>query len=299
MHKVFVFVPAFGQSLTATTWMTTMALQGHFIAKGVGCGFSTLSFPDIAELRAMALTIWYDTMPDVSHLLFIDSDMGFPPDMVTDMLLHDEPIVGTIYRHRREPVTWVGSGGGGPTTERRANFIKVEGVGGGCTLIRRDVVTAMLAKMPEMVDTRLALHPAKDTLQAAGCTRLIRAFEKLDIPERGIVSEDLSFCIRAAQCGFQTWAAIGYEIHHVGPYDYAGCYLKFIEHAQAQMAAQQQAVPLAGAQQIAALPVTAGGTASAEAVQVIDAPVSAPEPLDPATPASSPAPDTPHLVAAE
>lgn len=284
MKKVFVFVPAFGQMLTATTWMTTHALQGHFIMKGIGCGFSTLSFPDIAELRAMALTIWYDTMPDVDFLLFIDSDMGFPPDMVTDMMLHDEPIVGTIYRHRREPVTWVGSGGGGPVTERRGNFIKVEGVGGGCKLIRRDVVTAMVEKFPHLVDTRLALHPARETLQGAGCTRLLRFFEKLDIPERGVVSEDLSFCIRAAQCGFQTWAAIGYDIHHVGPYDYCGNYLKFIETAQAQMAAQQQAaLPAVGEQQVAALPVTAGGTATAEPLHIVYVPV----------------PEAPRLVAAE
>ena len=77
----------------------------------------------------------------------------------------------------------------------------VEGVGMGCTLIRRDVITAMLEKMPEIVDTRINLHPAKETLQGAGANRLIRAFEKLDIPERGLVSEDISFCIRAKQCG--------------------------------------------------------------------------------------------------
>ena len=35
------------------------------------------AFPDIAELRSMVMTIWYDTMPTVDYLLFIDSDM--PP----------------------------------------------------------------------------------------------------------------------------------------------------------------------------------------------------------------------------
>ena len=270
MKSVFVFVPAFGQTLTATTWMTTHALQAHFMHKGIGCGFSTLSFPDIAELRAMALTIWYDTMPQIDYLLFIDADMGFPPEMVTDMMLHDEPIVGAIYRHRREPVTWVGSGGGGPTTERRGNFIKVEGVGGGAKLIRRDVVTAMVEKFPELVDARLSLHPAKDTLQAAGATRLLRLFEKLDIPERGIVSEDLSFCIRAAQCGFQTWAAIGYHVNHVGMYDYGGCYLKTLQDEMARQVTQQQQSVVQ--QPAIALPVSMGGTTTAQTLTVVEAP---------------------------
>ncbi len=295
MKSVFVFVPAFGQQLTATTWMTTHALQAHFMQKGIGCGFSTLSFPDIAELRAMALTIWYDTMPQIDYLLFVDADMGFPAEMVTDMMLHDEAIVGAIYRHRREPVTWVGSGGGGPTTERRGNFIKVEGVGGGAKLIRRDVVAALIEKFPDLIDTRLSLHPARETLQGAGATRLLRFFEKLDIPERGIVSEDLSFCIRAAQCGFQTWAAIGYHIHHVGMYDYGGCYLKVLQDEMArQAAAQQQAslpTPLdTSGQQAAALPVSMGGTTTAEMLTVVDAPA----PAAPETPAEMPA-----LVAAE
>lgn len=266
-QKIFIFVPAFGQMVTATTFLTTHALQQMLAAKGIGGGVSTLSFPDIAELRSMALTIWYDTMPDVNHLLFIDADMGFAPDIVTDMLLFDEPLIGTIYAQRKLPLSWAGSGTGAPTTERRGNFMLVEGVGMGCTLIRRDVVTKMLAQMPELVDERLSLHPAAETLRSAGANRLIRCFEKMDIPERGIVSEDLSFCIRAKQCGIPCWAAIGYKISHVGPFDYSGRYLDMIEQAQLQLERQQQ-VP-AGANQAVALPPTAGGTTITEPLQVV------------------------------
>jgi len=244
--KLFIFVPAFGQTVTATTFLTTHALQQHLSMKGIQGGISTLSFPDIAELRAMAMTIWYDTMPDSSHMLFIDADMGFPPDMVSDMFLLNEGIVGTIYPQRKMPLSWAGSGTGSPHTERRGNFMEVEGVGMGCTLIRRDVVDIMLAKMPELIDTRLALHPAGDTIRNAGSSRIIRAFEKLDIPERGLVSEDLSFCIRWRQCGGKVWAGIGYRISHVGPFDYSGRYLDTVEalERQAIEAAQQQQKPV-------------------------------------------------------
>lgn len=227
--KIFIFVPGYGQQISATTFLTTHALQQVLASKGIGGGISTLSFPDIAELRDMATTIWYDTL-DASHILFIDSDMGFPPDLVIDMLLLDEPIVGTIYRQRREQVSWAGSGTGEAMTERKGNFMCVEGVGMGCTLIRRDVITTMLEKMPEIVDTRLDLHPAKETMKAAGANRLIRAFEKIDLPERGLVSEDLSFCLRWQKCGGRVWASIGHRVSHVGPYDYAGRYLDQFEN---------------------------------------------------------------------
>ncbi len=232
-HKVFIFVPAFGQIITSTTFLTTHALQQHLGSKGIQGSISTLSFPDIAELRAMALSIWYDTMPDVGYLLFIDADMGFQPDIVSDMIIFDEPLVGTVYPQRKLPLSWAGSGTGTPTTERRGNFMRVEGVGMGCTLIRRDVVTKMLEVMPQIVDTRLSLHPAGETMKAAGCHRLIRAFEKLDLPDRGVVSEDLSFCLRWGQCGGSVWGAIGYRISHVGPYDYSGRYLDEVERQEA------------------------------------------------------------------
>lgn len=239
MKKVFMFVPAFGQQIHAATFQTTHALQQAFMAKSIAGAVGTLSFPDIAELRSMALTIWYDTMPDVDYLLFIDADMGFSPEMVTDMMLFDEPLIGAIYPQRNLPVSWAGSGTGESTTQRRGNFMLVEGVGMGVTLIRRDVVTRMLEKFPELVDTRIALQPYAKILQSAGANRLIRLFDKMNIEDRGWISEDLAFCIRWRQCGGEVWAAVSYRISHVGTFDYGACYLEHVGQMQAQ--AEQQA----------------------------------------------------------
>jgi hypothetical protein len=237
-HKLFIAVPAFGQTITATTFLTTHALQQALAAKGIGGGVTTLSFPDIAELRNMFLTIWYDAMPDVSHLLFIDADMGFSPQLVLDMLMFGEPLVGAVYPQRKLPTSWAGSGTGETMTERRGDFMRVEGVGMGCCLIAREVISKMLEKMPEIVDLRLHLHPAQKTMEEAGVKRIIRAFDKIDNPERGIISEDLSFCIRWNQCGGSTWANIGHRISHVGPFDFAARYLDTVEAAERAQAAQ-------------------------------------------------------------
>lgn len=243
MKKVFMFVPAFGHRITATTFLCTHALQQTLLSKQIGGSISTLSFPDIAELRSMAMTIWYDTMPDVDYFLQIDSDMGFPPEMILDMIMFDEPLVGAIYPQRRLPVSWAGSGTGQPESERRGNFMHVEGVGMGVTLIRRDLVTKMVQEMPELIDTRIDLHPACGIMKGAGTNRIIRAFEKLDLPERGLVSEDLSFCIRAGRLGYKCWAAIGYKISHVGDFDFAACYLDHVAEQEKTAAAAAQNAP--------------------------------------------------------
>ena len=168
MKKVFIFVPAFGNTLTATTFLSTHQISQILTSKSVGASVSTLSFPDIAELRSMVATIWHDTMPDIDYLLFIDADMGVDPNMILDMLVFDEPIVGTIYPQRKLPVSWAGSGEGTPQSERRGNFMKVEGVGMGCTLIHKSVVQTILAKYPELADYRIDLHPAAGHFAAGG-----------------------------------------------------------------------------------------------------------------------------------
>ena len=178
--------------------------------------------------------------------------------MVLDMMHFDEPIVGAIYPQRNLPTSWAGSGTGERETQRRGNFMLVEGVGMGVTLIRRDVISVMLQKFPELVDTKIALQPYAKILQSAGANRLIRVFDKMTIPERGCVSEDLSFCIRWRQCGGQVWAAVGYRISHVGPYDYGACYLEHV--TQQNVVAEQQA---AFAKQIEAQQI-----ANAEAARV-------------------------------
>ena len=251
---IFIFIPAFGQIISASTFLTTHGLRQALAQKGIGGGISTLSFPDIAELRSMFTTIWYDTMPNSSHILFIDADMGFPPELVSDMVLFDESVIGTIYPQRKMPLSWAGSGSGTPLTERRGDFMKVEGVGFGCTLIRRDCITKMIEKFPELIDTRLALHPAGETLRNAGTSRLLRLFEKMDIPERGLVSEDLSFCIRWEQCGGTVWANIGHRMSHVGPFDYCGRYLDVIEAQVAQQSQIGEPVAPMEEAQIAMLP---------------------------------------------
>lgn len=226
---IFIAVPAFRGLIKANCFLTTHAVRQYLMMKGIGGGISTLSFPDIAELRSMFLTVWFDTMKNSTHILFLDDDMSFEPELIGDMLMFNEPVVGAVYPQRKLPLSWAGSGTGAAQTERRGDFMKVEGVGFGCTLIRRDAIERMVEKFPELIDTRLHLHPAGETLRGAGTNRLLRLFEKMDIPDRGLISEDLSFCIRWGQCGGDVWANIGRKMSHVGDYDYCGRYLDVVE----------------------------------------------------------------------
>lgn len=242
---ITVALPAYGNQISLATFNTVTSLVQVFMNKGIRGSMAAFSYPEVAEARNILLTGWYDSVPDSSHLLFVDSDMGFDPNLVLDLLMFNEPMVGALYTRKAIPIQWAASGLGDEITERRGNFMKVAGLGMGCFLIRRDAIDIMLQKMPELSDTRMEFHAAKDMLP----NRIIRAFDGFDNPDdksAGRLSEDLAFCCRWRQCGGDVWGAMHHTIDHVGLYTYKGNYLQHIaeKEARGEIPAQHPPVTL-------------------------------------------------------
>jgi hypothetical protein len=250
---ITVCVPAYGNTLSIATFNTVVSLLQTFMAKGIQGAVAAFSYPDVAEARNIMLTGWYDGIPNSTHLLFIDSDMGFDAQVVMDFLTFNEPMVGALYSRKCIPVQWAASGMGDAVTERRGDFMKVAGLGMGCFLIRRDAIDIMIAKMPEIIDVRMKFHAAKDLLTG----RIIRAFDGFDNPDdraAGRMSEDLAFCCRWRLCGGDVWASIGHTIEHVGNYSYKANYLQDLaaREAAGELPSQQPMTLVDAAKQMAA-----------------------------------------------
>ena len=137
-----------------------------------------------------------------SHLLFVDSDMRFPQDMISRLLKHDLDIVAANCARRRMPT--------GPT----AQIYKENG--------ERELVWTM---------------PESAGLQEIGSVgmgvMLIKAevFKALSEPwyetpwrsdKRGYIGEDVYFCNKARAAGFKIWIDhdVSKEIGHVGTFEY-------------------------------------------------------------------------------
>lgn len=137
-----------------------------------------------------------------SHILFIDSDMRFPQDMISRLLAHDVDIVAANCARRRMPT--------GPT----AQIYKENG--------ERELVWTM---------------PDSTGLQEVGSVgmgvMLIKAgvFKALSEPwyetpwrtdKRGYIGEDVFFCNKARDAGFKIWIDhdVSKEIGHVGTFEY-------------------------------------------------------------------------------
>lgn len=220
--SVLIFVPAYGGQVSVPTFNSVLEIAGVLASHGIASAVSAHGMPDIAELRNVATTMWFDASP-FTHMLHIDSDMGIPPALVLDMLGFGEPVVGALYPKKDMALSWAASGYG-EGAGMRGPFMEVEGVGAGCLLIRRDAVARMIEAEPSLADTRIDAFAGP--FKPAGVKRLLRLFDKIDLPERGIAAEDLSFCLRWGAAGGTVWAATHHAIAHVGPYSFTACYAR-------------------------------------------------------------------------
>lgn len=225
--KVFICLPAYGQQVTAQTCSTLVNLVKFLTEHQMLGGFGTLSFPSIMELRNIFLSIWYYKV-QTSHLLMIDNDMQFDTQLILDMLNFDKPVLGALCPKRKFPIEYAGRAKSGECRVIN-NFLEVDGVGGAVMMIKREAVDAIIAKHPEILDSKSPKnHAAKQLMEEQGITTLIRAFDEMKIDGEHF-SEDLSFCKRAQACGFDIWANIGHEITHVGPHEFKARYLDVIQ----------------------------------------------------------------------
>ena len=221
-----IALPAYKGICTSAAAVSVAYTVGNLVARGFNPNVSTLSMPNITLLRNLFLSVWHEKT-DYKYLLFVDDDMEFAPDLVPSMIDLDEPVVGAIYPYKGYPIRFVVKGNMMPDQRvehpRDKRFLSTDGIGFGCTLIRRDAIDTMLAAgLPFRTEGLDRLGIGESLKSVGGLKRMICAFDSIVAPDGIPISEDLSFCKRWAQVGGKIWGAAGWEIGHVGPHVWRG-----------------------------------------------------------------------------
>lgn len=132
-----------------------------------------------------------------SHILFIDSDMTFPQNMIQRLLAHDLDIVATNCARRRMPT--------GPTAKIGNKLIystledhglqEVDTIGMGVMMIKADVFRKMVEPWFET--------PWRND-------------------KRGYIGEDVFFCLKAKEIGYKIYIDhdVSREIGHIGTFEF-------------------------------------------------------------------------------
>ena len=139
---------------------------------------------------------------DCTHVLFIDSDMTFPQDMIERLLAHNKDIVATNCARRRLPT--------GPTAQRTLP----------------DGSRELIYTMPDSTGL--------EEVESIGMGVMLisrKVFEKLSEPwfettwrtdKRGYIGEDVFFCRKASAAGFKIYIDhdVSKEIGHIGTFEF-------------------------------------------------------------------------------
>jgi hypothetical protein len=234
--KICVATPAYGEVVYVPCMQSLLRLQRALMRRGDQLLQIAVSYPEVSEARNFLLTYWFDKT-DASHILFVDADMGFDPELVLEMLAFDKPVVGVIYPRRyvnlQRIVEAAAKGDAPPRAIARAHdfivrplkgkqakpekgFVEVEACGAGVLLVSRACIEEMLKKRP-LISDRAA---KKYSPLARELERLIRAFDPMTVD--GVrLSDDFAFCHRwRAQCGGAVWARADRAVSHMGTHRY-------------------------------------------------------------------------------
>ena len=238
---ILIATPTHDRKVTTEYLATVFGLQKQARQRlpDLELTLSTNSYASV-DLARNVMASYLLEMRQFTHLLFIDADQGFAPDLIFDMLRFDRPVVSVVgprrsvsfeqlWRSARQIESWRKLESlsleyyqdfvtdGDDRIAVMEGFARVRGNPTGVMLIKREVIEC-IAQLPGMIT------PDFEPLVADGLSgRLVQCFRPMLLPNNRMLGEDLSFCRRWTEdCGGEVWASVAHEITHVGTMPFKG-----------------------------------------------------------------------------
>jgi hypothetical protein len=273
--KILLGTPVHGGMVCLGYHETILRTLAFFAKEYPGIGFETRSI--VSSVLPFARNILASmTLNDTSfsHLLFVDSDMGFSPALIAKMIALQKPVVGCICPKKSFNYEWfhasaathddpmiarllandyIGGQGAviaqtGPNGERSARlvdgFVRVQYAGTGILLVHRDVLAAIKARFPEL----WVENPGEKYRSFGLEGGVLQCFDSMQGPDGLFPGEDIAFCRRWVEgCGGEIWASVDEAIVHIGQENFVGQYLLKLQRGEALAPAPPAASPFAPA----------------------------------------------------
>ena len=237
--KILIASPTYDGAVRIEYMKSVMALTDYLSKSGIE--WEMLVEPSTL-LHVMRSVMASKAMMDggYTHMLFVDTDMGFPVSAVRKLIAADKEVIGCAYPYRTVPLhEEIPSG---PKTFRaaisevvpyavrlRAGQKKLDVKGGICEVA--SIGTGLLLISVVALKKMVAAGAAK----TYGCHFPYSQWHKHEtyhgffehlVVDGQYIGEDYSFCKRwVDDCGGQIYAVIDQEIFHVGPLPVVGRYM--------------------------------------------------------------------------
>jgi hypothetical protein len=254
--NILIGTPTYDGTVHTSYFNSLMNLTSLFNIKHRGINFQHFFLR--SSMVAFARNIYATAViedPSLTHLLFIDADMGFKPSLIEKLIELGKPVVASAAPHKfLDPVSFhqtsrrlsdprvaaaVAQGYAGDELLPKhvdpdwpTGFVKSTHAGTGIMLIERSALEAMSARYPELWVTGKPLSYAG----APRITNVFQCFASVTRPDGFILGEDWSFCERWTEgCGGEIWVCVDEDVTHTGNMTFSGNYsIKLQDLAEAQ-----------------------------------------------------------------
>lgn len=199
-RRIFLATPTYSGNLSVEYVGSLLANLADLTARGIVPDVNFLpGLCYVALARNQQLSMFLDS--GASDLVFIDDDVGFPPDAIYRLLRHDREVVAGVYPQKRDdqrfPVRLLPGA-------CESGLLECEGLPTGFMRIRRDVIERMIERMPERVF--VDLETGDRHYNFFSCEQVGQTWW----------GEDYRFCQLARSIGVRLWCDPDIDFRHVG-----------------------------------------------------------------------------------
>ena len=214
--KLFIGLPAYDFKVSVRMAIALAEFCVKAQAHGVQIQISNVSGCSVVS-RVRNLLAHQVLESDADHMLMVDSDINFQADDVFRLMAfnQEKPIVAGVGVARKKEKVYFSNlyqDEDNNVLMDVMGLVRVNRVGTGFMMIRRDVLETMRDNHPEW----------KYHDQNTGNT-MYSFFDFLSTPD-GYVGEDFVFCDRALEHGFTAWVDPTIKLGHMGVMEYEGAF---------------------------------------------------------------------------
>ena len=196
MNKIMFLTPTLdakvGYDYSASMFRTAEVLEGSELLFLGGCA---------AMDRSRDILIDGFLKSDCTHMMQIDSDLGWNPEDIVRMLSHDVDFVAGVYPVKQdEPKFLVNF-----NSKRRVGLLGADGTPGGFCLIKREAIEQMVDHFPELV----AISESNGVKGAS-----LSWLHTHEVKDGRVWGEDMVFCRRAIEAGIDIWVDPPVNLRH-------------------------------------------------------------------------------------
>ncbi len=208
MTKIFIATPAFDGKVTVPYACSLCDTRLYLAANAIETVVRVhTSGSLLVRERNDLVKAFLET--DATHMMCIDSDIGWDPMSIKKMIDHNEDFVASLYPARGEKCFLFrgvyGENKRMAVSEKK--LLEMEYIPAGFMLLKRCVLEGMIAHFPE-----LYYEPKDENLKH---TRGHHLFA-VELWDGEFWGEDYVFCRRARQAGFKIWIDPTIVLDHAG-----------------------------------------------------------------------------------